>query len=232
MTFLELCRAVARDSGTVSSLTSPATVTGQTGRLQRVVNWTAEAYGDIQRHRNDWRWLRKEFSGQTIASVRRYALNTAAERFSHWVFEDEKGNPTFSIYKTSEGQSTEGWLTYVPWDEFRRRYLFGSEADRTGKPGYITVDEAQQLALAPIPDDIYTLRGEFYRGPQILAADGDVPEMPLKHHEAIKWQALMLLGTYDEAPEQLPLWSSKLQDHIDALTAKHTPRIVVAGPLA
>jgi len=231
-TFLELCQAVARDSGTVSDLTSPSAVTGQTGRLLRIVNWTAEAYGDIQRRRDDWRWLRKEFEGATLATVRRYALNVTTERFKHWVFESEDGNDTFSVYKTSEGQSTEGWLQYVPWDEFRRTYMFGSVADDTRKPTHISVDPASQLVLWPIPDAVYTIRGEYYRGPQILAADSDTPEMPLAHHEAIKWQALILMGTFDEAVEQVPAWAEFLKWHIAALERKHTPRIQLPGPLA
>ncbi len=230
--YLELCQAVARDSGTVSDLTAPSTVASQTGRLLRIVNWTAEAYSDIQRKRDDWRWLRREFDGETLATVQRYALNLTTERFKHWVFESEDGNDTFSIYKTSEGQSTEGWLRYVPWDEFRRAYLFGPRADDTGKPRVISVDPAAQLVFYPIPDAVYTIRGEFYRGPQILAANADVPEMPLAHHDAIKWQALILLGVFDEAPDQIPAWAAFLGEHMAALVRKQTPRIRLPGPLA
>ncbi len=230
--YLDLCQAVARDSGTIPSLTSPSTVMGQTGRLLRIVNWTTEAYQDIQAERNDWRWLRKEFSGSTLATVRRYSLNTSADRFKHWVFEGERGNETFSIFLPADGQSTEGYLEYVPWDEFRRIYLFGSNADDTGKPRIITVDPAQQLAFYPIPDAVYTIRGEYYRSPQILAADADIPEMPLAHHNAIKWRALILLGTFDEAFDQIPAWATFLNKHRESLIRKHTPRIQLAGPLA
>ena len=230
--FLELAQAVARDSGTVSDLTAPPTVTGQTGRLLRIVNWTAEGYRDIQRRRDDWRWLRREFSGQTIAAVPRYALNTTSERFKHWVFHSDDGENTFSIYLTADGQAGEGWLTYVPWDQFRRTRLFGSAAAHTGKPGYITVDPLNRLVVYPIPDDIYTIRGEYYQAPQILTADDDVPEMPEAHHEAIKWQALILLGVFDEAPKQLPAWTTFLGEHIASLERTQTPRVVLAGPLA
>lgn len=231
-TFLELCQAVARDSGTVSDLTAPSTVIGQTGRLLRIVNWTAEGYRDIQRRRDDWRWLRREFSGQTIATVSRYALNTTSERFKHWVFHSDSGEDTFSVYLTSAGQTGEGWLRYVPWDDFRRTRLFGSAAADTGKPRDITVDPLNRLVVHPIPDDIYTIRGEYYQAPQILTADADVPEMPEAHHEAIKWQALILLGTFDEAKEQIPAWVAFLNRHIASLERTQTPRVVLAGPLA
>ncbi len=230
--FLQLCQDVARDSGTVSDLTAPSAVTSQTGRLLRIVTWTTNAYQDIQRRRNDWRWLRKEFEGETIATVQRYALNITSERWKHWVFHDDRGEPTFSIYKTSEGQNTEGWLLYKPWDEFRRIYLFGSSADDTEKPRVISVDPAGQLVFYPIPDAVYTIRGEYYRGPQILAADDDTPEMPLAHHEAIKWQALILMAVFDEAMEQIPAWKAFLAQHIASLERTQTPRITLAGPLA
>ena len=230
--YLQLCQAVARDSGTVSDLTSPSTVASQTGRLLRIVNWTTEAYEHIQLERDDWRWLRKEFEGSTLATVRRYALNTSSDRFKHWVFEGERGNETFSVYLPADGQSTEAYLQYEPWDDFRRIYLFGANADDTGKPRIITVDPASQLVFYPIPDAVYTIRGEYYRSPQILAANDDIPEMPLAHHEAIKWRALILLATFDEAFDQIPAWAAFLKKHRESLIRKDTPRITLAGPLA
>ena len=83
-----------------------------------------------------------------------------------------------------------------------------------------------------IPDAVYTIRGEFYRGPQILTLTADVPEMPLAHHDAIKWRALILLGTFDEAPEQIPQWKEFLGEYMAPLVRKNTPRIQLPGPLA
>lgn len=233
-TFLEICQSVAADSGTISSstLTQPATTTGQTGRLLRIVNWTREAYRQIQVMRDDWRWLRAEFDGQTTIGIRRYTLNESSERFKKWIFEDEKGNDTFSAYLQSDGQAEEYYLRYMPWSDFRRIYLFGSNAAETGKPSIITVDPQNQLTLFPIPDAVYTLRGEFERGPQILAADAELPEMPEEYHEAIKWKALILMGIFDEAVEQKAAWEEQFAYLLDDMVRTQTPRITLGGPLA
>lgn len=234
MTFLELCQAVARESGTVPNLTEPSTVSGQSGRLSRIVHWTREAYNDIQRRREDWRWLHGEFSGNTVAATRRYdgAAMGIASRFSRWIAADENGEPTISLYKTSEGRANEGWLVHLPWPDFRRRFLIGSAATDTGKPAYVTVDPSDQLVLHRIPDADYTVSGEYYKAPQTLSADADEPEMPEKHHMAIVWQALVLMGTHDEATGQVPLWEYNLDTHIEALMLTQTPSVRLGGPLA
>lgn len=232
-TYLELCQAVARESGTVADLTSPSTVTGQTGRLLRIVNWTAQAWKDIQNARSDWRWMRKEFAGDTIATIRRYSINTGSERFRSWVFDTTPGaEHSFSAYLTATGKSTERKLISVHWDEFRKRYLFGTAEEETGSPTHISVDPANQLVLYPIPDAVWTIRGEFMRGPQILSDDDDTPELPLEHHDAIMWKALILMGGFDEAVEQDPYWARQLAPHMDSLIATQTPRITLGGPLA
>jgi len=237
VTFLQLCQAIARDSGTIPNLPAPSTTASQTGRLLRVVNWTSEAYGDIQRKRKDWLWLRNEFSGNTIAATQRYAAAAMGitDRFGHWVFESdtgEWGKESMSCYLTATGRSDETRLHFKPWREFRDIYLFGNNADDTGKPTYFTVDPQQKIVLWPIPDADYTVRGEYFKSPQILAVDGDIPEMPVAYHEAIKWQGLLLLGTFDEAAEQMQVWQAFLAAHYKGLIRDHTPRLEFSGPLA
>lgn len=225
-TFLQLCQAVARESGTVSDLSSPGTVGGQTGRLLRIVNWTRDAYLRIQTRRTDWRWLRADFAGETLAGVRYYA--SADQRFSHWTVNDP--HRAFSIYRTADGPAGEGWLHVLAWDEFRRRCLIGEQ--QTGQPVLAAIDPQDRLALHPVPDGVFTLRGEFHRGPQTLAADADVPEMPEGHHQAIVWQALVLLGTFDEAFDQIPVWQQFFMDHMNELARTQLPRVTWGDPLA
>jgi len=58
--FLELARDVALLSGAASA---PPSVTGQTGRLAKVVAWTAKAWEMIQLANPNWSFLRAEWSG-------------------------------------------------------------------------------------------------------------------------------------------------------------------------
>lgn len=208
-TFLDICKDVARDSGVVSTLDTPETVDGQSGRLARIVHWVREAYEDIQNLHSEWRWLEAEFSGSTIASTQSYDAVSLGitSRFSRWLYDPENYENFFTLYKTSEGQSTEQLVSYVDWNWFRRHYLIGSAATTTGKPSCVTVGPDDKLYLYPIPDDAYTLRGRYRKGLQSLTADADVPEMPEDYHSIIKWKALMLMGNFDEAVTQMPEWN-------------------------
>ncbi len=232
-TFLELCQAVARESGTVP-IGQPETVSSQTGRLLRIVNWVDEAYRIIQRSEADWRWLRANFSYQTIANVSVYdaeSLNIT-ERFSRWVYQSESGDNLFSIYLTSEGQSDEGLLQYVEYNTFRREFLVGSAATQTGKPIYITINDSNHLVLYPTPNAAYTLRGRYRKFHQTLSADDDIPEMPAEFHDAIRYRALMLMATFDESFAQNPMWAGEYAEIMDRLRQHQLPRVSLPEPLA
>lgn len=233
-TFLQLCQDVARESGTVPTIGQPVTTSNQDGRLLRVINWTRDAYKDIQRKRRDWRWLFADFSGQTISGTRSYdsAALSISSRFSRWVHQGEGGDNPFTIYKTSEGQDTEGFLHFMEWDDFRRIALVGSEATRTGPPIYISEGTNRKLYLHPIPDAAYTVRGRYYKSPQILSADGNTPEMPEEFHEAIMWRALMRMAQFDEAMEQLPIFTKEYMRLYEDLVQHQTPMFMRAEPLA
>jgi hypothetical protein len=232
MNFLQLCQRVAQESGTVPGTDDPSTVTGQEGRLKRIVDWTSQAYLDIQRLHTTWRWLQEDFSGSTIAGTQSYdaaALNIAS-RFSHWLHLNEARQCTFSIYKTSEGQAGEGLLTYREWRDFRQTLNIGTHDNN--KPVCFTVDPNNNIVFYPTPDDAYTIRGVYQKAPQTLAADGDEPEMPEQHHMAIVWKALLYLGTFDEGAEQLPVWDSFFQGELNSIEDLQLPHIRRAQPLA
>lgn len=233
-TYLEICQAVARESGTVSVLGQPETTVGQTGRLQRILNWVNTAYGDIQRAETTWRWLQYDFKGQTIAAVGVYdaAAMGIAGRFSRWVDRGEEGENFFSLYKTSDGPAEEGFLRVVNWQIFRRHYLIGNRTTEQGKPSAISIDDQGKLRLYPLPDDVYTLRGRYVRSPQKLISDHDVPEMPQDFHDAIQWKALTLMGLFDEDVVQVPWWQGQFMEVMEQLRNQQLPSIKLPGPLA
>lgn len=232
--YLQLCKDVARESGTFPNLDTPATITGQTGRAQRVIYWVRDAYLMIQRDNSGWRWLNADFAGQTIAGVQSYdaAAMGIPTRFSRWRNATETAEQLFSIYKTSEGQADEGYLGFIGFDTFRRDLMAAGAATRTGKPCWITVNDQDELVLHPTPDDVYTLRGRYRRGPQVLTNGTDVPEMPEEFHDAIKWRALMLMGQFDEATNQIPDWGLQYEIAMDRLRSHQLPTWRLGGALA
>lgn len=233
-TFLELVQQTAEDSGTAPFGSAPSTVTSQSGRNLQFVNWVRRAWKDVQRARSDWRWMEAEFSGSTVASTREYQSSDLgiSSRFARWLHHDDLGDDTFSLYLPANGQSTEGYLCFLDWPDFRRICQIGSSATREGKPHYITVTPERKLAFYPTPDDAYTLRGRYMRSPQTLTEDGDIPEMPDQFHQIIVWRALDLLVTHDEAFEQRAIFRQEYQRILSELVVDQTPRLIRADPLA
>lgn len=230
-TFLQLVQDTERDSGTMSTVLS--TTVGAVGRHARFVAWVSEAWSMIQAERTDWRWLKGDFSGPLLAGVRSYdaAAMGVAPRFGGWMF-DTDDRRDISIYLDSEGQDREGYLTYEPWDVFRRSMQFGSNATKTGKPTHVSVGDGDRLWVYPTPEENGVLRGAYYKNPQILVDDGNVPEVNARFHPAIKWQALILMGIFDEAYGQIPGWQAQLNKIMGQMRQAQLPRITLAGPLA
>lgn len=234
MNFLELCQEVADESGTISASGEPLSVTGQSGRLRKIVNWTREAYDRIQSESDDWRWLKTEFTGSLLAGTQRYtALSLGiTSRFSHWLYRENDEGPATFVYKTASGQATEGEMFFRPWEAFRTNFLRGDTATQTGTPAWFSIDDQDRLVFHPTPDATHTIRGTYYRSAQTLAADDDVPEMPARFHRAIKWNALVRLATFDEAPEQIGMFQSELTAIMNDLRGHQLPRLRIGGPLA
>lgn len=219
-TFLQLCQRVAQESGTVSG-TQPSTVVGQTGRLGSIVQWVAAAYSDIQNHRKTWLWMQGEFEASLTIAKQRYAGSdfalTRVAEFDRGLF----------LYDASKGVSDEGPLTYMQWRDFFNNCLTGANRAISGKPVYTSFDPSGSIALWPTPDKAYKLHGQYRDTPQTLAADADVPEMPVRFHDIIIWKALIKLSQFDEAMTQYPLWNVEYRRLLSELEHDQLPRLTI-----
>lgn len=195
-TFLELVQDVARESGTLAGGSSLNTVQSQTGRAQKIVQWTARAWRNIQLERRDWSWMQIEFESVLEEDVLRYdAADLDVDRLGRWAV-DTPDNLPWSIYATGE-QDQESRLEHLPYHLWRARYDFGTHDP--GKPICYAISPQRELCVGPAPDDNYVIRGGYTIAPQMLEDDDDVPEMPEEYHGAIVWEALKLLAIADEA---------------------------------
>src|SRR3546814_7801025 len=88
-------------------------------------------------------------------------------------------------------------MFWSPVDDWSGRDDIGThDATRTG---CFSVAPHRKMCVGPKPDKEYKLRAAYWRKPQMLAADDDVPICPEAHHAIIVWRALMLLSGHDEA---------------------------------
>jgi hypothetical protein len=229
MNLLELTQAVAFQSRTIPGLNQPATLSGLTGRLARCLDWTKQAWREIQRSRPDWGWMRYEFDGAALANVEAFeASDWALTRFSSWRFDATPGcDSGWTIYKDSEGVADERPLLYCPWERFRATYRRGDPD--TDYPTVFTVDPRGRVMLAPVPDVDYTVRGEYMRSAQALALATDVPELPADFHEIIVFKALVLLHESDEAAYLDPRARNRADVMMAQLDRNALPQITFGG---
>lgn len=232
-TFLALAQKLASESGTIEG-TLPTTVTGQTKRLGKIVRWVNDAWRSIQNAHASWRWMRSDFSGPTVASQRLYtgAQMGVSSRFAEWICTgNSETEHRYSCYLTATGVSDEGPLQFVDWDTFWSVCMRGTQTN--GRPILFSVSPDNQLALHPIPDAVYTVRGPYRKDVQELTADGDIPEMPVRFHDLIVDVALAnMLTVHDEAQAQIGLYRLRQIGRFCELERDQLPRITMGATLA
>jgi hypothetical protein len=212
-TFLELAQILHDEvDGAGTGSDQVLSVVAQSGRNADYARWISQAYVDIQNRRNGaWRWLRRQFTLQTVDSDGEYAPSdftdvlaaASIDRFGRWRFADPEDPP--KIYLTSAGVGTERWLIWTEWDWFQHLYRIGTQND--GSPVFVSSDTQDNMVLGPVPNGIYTVTGYYWRSPQVLEDDADpdnaVPEMPSQFHRLIVWEAMVQYGYSQVASEVL-----------------------------
>lgn len=218
-TFLELARMTGRESGTLPDLT-PSSVVGASGREAKVVSWTRQAWTQLQNSRSGWRWMVEPFSGTVPAATARVAAGTLGiTRLANWL-------PDMGLYayRTSDGVEREGPLTYVDFDEYVRMFERGAPPE-PASPYVWSISYTDELCFGPPPDAEHHIRGFYYKTPQVLAADLDVPEMPARYHDLIAWNALILLAGHDEAEVAIAHATAQSEALTCALESAQLPKI-------
>ena len=219
MNYLQLCQTARELAGIPGN--GPSTVVGQTGELRRLCNWVAQAWTEIQLKHDDWEWLRTDLSFDTTASKATYdpVADLSLTRFGHWK------ECTFTIYPKATGKSAEVDLDHWQYNDFKSDYLFGAKASAEGQPNAVAVAPDKSLILGLVPDGIYTVECEYYKSPQTLSADADIPEMPSRFHMAIVHKTLMKYGMFEVASEVVQEHTQNLSAVMNRLQQDQLPEV-------
>lgn len=221
-TFLELTQRLRREAGIASD--GPLSVVAQTGEYQRLVDWVASSWNDIQISSNNWRWMVGEFNLATTPGKDRYTPAEVGipQRFARWY-------PT-SMRIGLNPPNDEIPLYCMSYDEFRSTYLTGPQP--LSRPVAVATAPNKDLLLGYPPNDAYRVRGEYHKAPQVLVNDNDIPEMPEQFHEAILYLALMRYARFNAAAEIYEDAASNYRRIMDLLRADQLPDVTCAEPLA
>jgi len=225
MTYLEMCQRLRLEAGIAGS--GPTSVVSQTGELGRIVDWVATANDDIQNINSTWRFLQTSFDFSTVDGTQNYApADVSIDDLGSWKFGRDDD---FTIYSA---EADEQYLIYVPWNNFKGTYLFGTSRSQTGKPTIITVKPDNSTSFYAIPDDAYTVTGEYYKKAQTLAADDDESLIPSQFHMIVVWRALMLYGAYSGASDAYSHGENEYKSLLRKLNKSELPRMTWGAPLA
>jgi hypothetical protein len=235
-TFLQLVQDAAEECDLA---TLPTSVVSQSGEFKKFVKWVKDANTEVDlRHSGMWRYLRHGFTLDTTDSDDTYAYtdcedttsSATIDRFGTWRLDDPDDPP--KIYLTSSGVSAQRWLIWVPWESFKMIYKIGTMSTSTGVPAHITINPSNEILLGPTPNGIYTIDGDYYRSPQTLAADDDVPEMPAQYHQLLVYKAMVKYGYLNAAPECVQRGQVESKKLLRGLEGNQFPRLRRAGPIA
>ena len=239
MNYLQLCQDLSLEADIAGGTAVPTTVSSQTGELNRLVTWVKDAYIDIQ-NRHQWRWLKREFEITTTSGVDTYAYSDTASvqdttdadaditRFYSWYLQDPTDPPR--IHLDSAGVGAQTFMTSTDWPNFRLLYRIGTQVDAA--PNFIAVDPQNKIVIGPGPNDVYKIRGQYIRGPQVLTDDEDIPEMPSQYHKLIVYKALEKYGWFESATEVIQRAQKEGSRMMRQLENNQHPRMRVSGPMA
>lgn len=214
MTYIELARDVRGKVGMQG--TGPASVNASGAELD-IVNSVRDAWIDIQNSRPNWRWMRTRVEFFTTASQTTYELSdifVGANRFKYWRKD--------TIYVTIDGQKKP--VRYLDYDTFVFKY--NNETVPKAISEY-TIRPEDDALIFNLPDAIYSIIIDYQKSPQILATDGEEPELPEYYHLLISYKATEKYCAVISAPEIYQQYSQDYARMWGEVTRTHLPKIVM-----
>lgn len=205
------------------------TLVNQVTEINRLAGWVNQAWMDIQEIHEDWFFLRQSFTFNTATGQQSYTPTQAgiavAPGLGTWKRDSVR------IYSTSVGVSNEMMMPYLDYDSFRDLWQYASMRNIQTRPTVFTIDPQFNLLMGSTPDSIYTVNGEYFQAPSMMAADTDVPVMPARWHNLIVYRAMQHYGLYEAAPEVLQRGQIEFSKMLSRLQTQQLPVMTFGDPL-
>ena len=231
MNYLQLVQRLRQECAV--SGTGPTSVINQAGMAGLLVSWIDAAWMEIQGLHNNWNWMREPFAFQTTAGVGDYAPATTTNTLTSGLMTDLRywHKETFRAQKPAIGVQDEQWLVEWEYQVFRNTYRFNLQMQ--GRPVvFAEKPNGKAIMLGSLPDDVYSVTGEYQTKALHLAADADEPAMPDAYHLMIVYKAMQSYGMYEAAPEVLGRGQIEYQKLLTQLEREQLPDVYVGDPLA
>lgn len=220
MNFLELAQETVREAGTSDSVLLADVTDPPDSHVADIIRWVVMAWTSLQLQ-SEWRFMHVETPLALSAGDASYDLRSEISDFRRiipytrppgrrWIRLDDKNQVFFVPYRS--------WAGAID--------ILGV---KPGKPRYFTVDPGDNLLVSPEPAEPHTLTFDYLRTPQVLAADEDVPLLPLEFHEIIVYRALMKYAGYDETAPQYQRCEREYRELHRQMCSEQLPQMSVRG---
>lgn len=223
MNYLQLVQRLKRESG--RSGNAITTLVGLSANDQRLADWVADAWIEVQRRFQDWKFMRHTVSGPLIVDQIAYRadeINAEAELVARW--QPQTKDYTVRVAAPDDDQPFD--LNELDYETFQARYIVRTET--AGRPRHWCRGLDQRILIGPAPDvEDYILTADYWSRPTALSADDDVPGMPEEYHMLLVWRALVELAAFDAAIEVDARARRNLKTAWSDLMAYQTPDIRV-----
>lgn len=231
MNYLQLAQKTREKCRIIGS--GPTAVTNQSAEYTRVLNWVNEAWLEIQRMREDWRWMRRSATAVTVQAQYAYSptVDFALTDFANWALDFAQGD-TFRNYVTSVGPQSEIFMPPIDYDNWRDVYLYGANRYAYSRPIEIAIAPDNSLVCGPVPVEGYTLIGDYYTIPTEMVDATDEPALPSQYHWAIIYKAMTYYGISEAAPEVYDEGNLQFGKIIRQILRTQLRRTTGAGALA
>lgn len=205
-TFLELCKAARRACAIAG--TGPATVTGQTGEYEKLIEWVVLSDQELQSRWFDWDFLHvSTWSTNTIAGV---AEVIAPTDIGTWDEESFYLNYTLSTHRK---------LPVMLYKDWRSNLRQGAQTN--AKPNDIVIKPDLSLVLHKPPDAIYSLSADYWKRPAKLVNNTDTSPIPEEYERIIISRTKMMYAEDGGSGVLLNAASIEYDDLLDKLEAKY-----------
>lgn len=205
-----------------------STAQGLGGESGRIVAWVQQAWIDIQTSKEDWLFLRKPFTFNTVAAQWQYNAGTdcGLSDFGNWKRDSFRASTVGNNYKDEQ------LLNYMEWTTYRNLYRYANMRNTKARPVVVSITPEKDLAFGSIPDQAYVIDGEYYTQPASLLLDTDTPLIPVRFQMAIVYRAMMYYAGYEAAPEVLARGDFEYRRLYSRMEIDQLPTIVSGPPLA
>jgi hypothetical protein len=232
-TYLQLVNRARIECSASGAATALTTFSGVSLENQRIINWVNDAWRDIQQHKPDWDWMRKTFSVPLSAATQTYSLTTLAlTDLAEWKRDSAR------CYNTATGTGDEQILPFMEWETWRNVYQFGAMRSTQGRPAAFSITpQDKSLVIGPVPDNSYTMVGEYYRIPNDIANAGDdltaaAYNLPERYHMLLVYLTMQKYATWYAAPEVMSAGQALAEPYWRKLEMEYLPIPTWGPPLA